>query len=80
MSKDSKSNEWQDISTAPIDGTRVILFEDGHIGIGTYTSLARDDNGKVIGLERHDLKDYWEWDGEGFHAYPTYWMALPDVP
>ena len=72
--------KWNEINTAPKDGTRILILEDGNISIGSYMRWARDSNGDVIGLEHMILDDYWQLDGEGFKANPTHWMSLPDIP
>lgn len=67
---------WQDIATAPKDGTEVMLFREMEpwrvMGHGAWFQ-----HGKVGG-----------WIARGFHeppgelglAHPTHWMPLPDPP
>ncbi len=74
----SKLMEWQPIETAPLDGTRVLLYEDDYMGIGAYSQWARDGEGRVLGFERNDLRESWQWDGSGFEANPSHWMPLPE--
>lgn len=72
--------EWQDISTAPKDGTEVLLFgllDDSPRGMTEYHGA-------------YCICGYWEaldeawcaipgdWDGPFF--YPTHWMSLPSPP
>jgi hypothetical protein len=71
---------WQDISSAPKDGTWILLFEasmEMPVSIGAYNRFEiRGENGKFIPGE-------WgmaEWDGLPSHCSPTHWMPLPDPP
>jgi len=59
--------EWQDISTAPKDGTRVVLAYNPAARIG------RGWDGSVEG--------YWRLDRTWFPLLnPTHWMPLPRKP
>ena len=85
----NKTNrDWQPISTAPEDGTVVLIYEGpGKDGIITTAYLAphnrvciRGTGWKNDGRERD-----WELAACGTHAddarcYPTHWMPLPEPP
>jgi len=72
--------DWQDIATAPRDGTRVLLAmrETGNKGPNTET---------VIGcfvvwsdqMKRQGMRDGWSWYGAAFME-PSHWMPLPSPP
>jgi hypothetical protein len=61
-------SEWQDISTAPKDGTRILLFANGRVSVG--------------GFDPHWSGNCWVFidpriaTGTG----PTHWMPLPAPP
>lgn len=80
-------SEWQPIETAPKDevGPTVLLWNGESMGTGYWNAWARDDLGRVIGLEEEDpaqFADRWLWTGEGFEVLPspTHWMPLPEPP
>lgn len=58
--------EWQPISTAPKDGTLIILFVPGLQGVCPGRWLCNADEG-------------W-WSSYGRTANPTHWMPLPTAP
>jgi hypothetical protein len=58
--------DWQDISTAPKDGSEVLLFAMGDMGICYW----RDD--KVM--------TGWTWGLEKRFLNPTHWQPLPMPP
>jgi hypothetical protein len=63
---------WQPISTAPRDGTFILLVEsDGVVRQGRYVNDA---------CRWFELNADWtdSWDGEIYQ--PTHWMSLPDPP
>lgn len=68
-------SEWQDISTAPKDGTRILLagmpygptIRCGCWGIGRY-----------LGRKRGYEPGWTDTPGHTFH--PTHWMPLPAPP
>ena len=69
-----KTTEWQDISTAPKDGTHVLLWAapNNFVDIGFFR-------------QKEDHGDFWTGDcwQSWFHkdrARPTHWMPLPDPP
>lgn len=73
---------WRPISTAPKDGTWVIIYDpffvtEMPVSIGTYmTADERDPRGRF-------RKGEWllfEWDGMPSSANPTHWMPLPPPP
>ena len=74
-------NEWQDITTAPRDGTQVLLFSSkwGDIRIGSF----RVDDG----FTDHDYPEWLDNSHDdfsvGYASNPidaTHWMPLPDPP
>lgn len=76
--------DWQDIASAPKDGTRVLLWMepvndarfkpiDGrHTVIATWVVWSD-------AMKRDGMRDGWSWYGSPLH-YPTKWMALPAPP
>ena len=60
-------NEWQPISTAPKDGTRIMLWLNGPI------RAPKAVFGKWVGFAG------WVTEGSG-SAKPTHWMPLPEAP
>ena len=83
--------EWQDIETAPLDGTPLLLFVPG------VTSWSRTDGmpDVVVGMwAKHLFQEGWYSDigdvDQGYEstgAYfehdvlsPTHWMPLPEPP
>jgi hypothetical protein len=59
---------WQDISTAPKDGTRILVHQGGLLDVATY----------IRDCLVHK-RDVWMVSG-GFAIQPTHWMPLPPVP
>lgn len=74
-------SEWQDISTAPKDGTKVDMWfkwwrADTDVFLGTRVPDCH---------WRFDLPNpgwYCDWGGNGIpiNSRPTHWMARPDDP
>ena len=59
--------DWQPIETAPKDGTRVLVYQPGHLHmIGTYGAF-----GYYFGPH---------WWSNGVTIAPTHWMPLPEFP
>lgn len=58
-------SEWRDISTAPKDGTEVLVC------LGEITCVAT--------WNLWDGEEAWR-DHYGFHFSPTHWMPLPAPP
>lgn len=79
-------DEWQPIETAPRDGTRVLLFQDGkrtEIGAWLDTSteheeLVRRDGKRAVYEIVVDESGYWDGAEEIFA--PTHWMPIPAPP
>ena len=77
---------WQDISTAPTDGTWILLT-GGKIDYGWDVD---DKPNIVVGQVTNELNGYeskrrWQfawYDGGYYGEYenPTHWMPLPDPP
>jgi hypothetical protein len=75
--------EWQDISTAPKDGTRILAYFPSYKGWCTarYNSYIRD-NKEMLGYWVNDPDNSHE---ESFFSgyegdMPTHWMQLPAPP
>ena len=71
------AREWRDISNAPKDGKRIILF-------GTVLSYtcSRDSRGKPLGPPGV-VGGYWDtdrWQSGLYEIVPTHWMPLPEPP
>lgn len=66
-------SEWQDISTAPKDGTKVLLY-------------SKDDESEIIEVcywIEEGIYDEPGWfcsDEEFCFVHPTHWMPIPDPP
>ena len=58
--------EWQNIDSAPKDGTEVLLFHRGCCVIGLWMDYGH--------------RQCWEDNVEGFELEPTHWQPLPDLP
>jgi hypothetical protein len=67
----TRAPDWQDISTAPRDGTDVLIGLGDTIAIGFYCP-ENDPR----------LPPGWIWAGEDlwFRCEPTHWMPLPAPP
>lgn len=77
---------WQPISTAPKDGTNVILTNGKEVAQGwwlyeePYIREIRDEDGRYIDQHESDGFDGWlDCDG-GMQPDPTHWMPLPAAP
>ena len=60
---------WQPIATAPKDGTAVLLFHDGEIRTGRYSTR----NGEVSPWGEFDRRSTCD-------GLPSHWMPLPAAP
>jgi hypothetical protein len=60
-------NDWQEIETAPRDGTHIL----GYVLDGTEHHIY-----EVI----HDHHGSWYESGEEYRFRPTHWMPLPEPP
>ena len=58
--------EWQDISTAPKDGTKILLFTDD-VNLGSYRTWCGSDK-------------CWRDVGGATISRPTRWQPLPEGP
>lgn len=63
---------WQDITTAPKDGTEILVYVDADtvIGVACFNSYAYRDGG------------WWgfNWTYEVHEIYPTLWLPIPPRP
>lgn len=77
---------WQPISTAPKDGTHIILSNGLSVAEGwwehvdAYIREKRDLEGRYIDQDEHDGFDGWLDCGGGMQPDPTHWMPLPPPP
>lgn len=70
---------WFPIHTAPVDGTKVILFQpDLGIFIGAYVRRQRFKNGKLESESQNWETDKLIFGNQRFQ--PSHWMHLPDAP
>ena len=61
------NRKWEDISTAPTDGTRVILFRQEWV------------EDMAVGYYSRDFEQWKVYGGTPF-LQPTHWMELPEAP
>lgn len=76
--------EWQDISTAPRDGTPVLICRAGqkYPLMGQWQNeIEVKDDGTVSGWLIHECEDYWyTWALYQENEMPAHWMPLPEPP
>lgn len=78
-------SEWQPIETAPKDGTRIILAQNGGVEVGSWHA---EDSGyyETISSTASERKQRWVQTSDGYwtgldEIYdPTHWMPLPSPP
>ncbi len=77
---------WKPISSAPKDGTDILLTNGAHVSCGHWhydeggTTEYRDLDGRYIGQDDRDGFAGWlDWMG-GMTPNPTHWMPLPAAP
>jgi Lar family restriction alleviation protein len=68
-SKAQTVDVWRTIDTAPMDGTSLLLWQDGWVGTGEYSVRYQSWTS-----EPQDAGDYWH------NINPTHWMSMPDRP
>lgn len=88
------TREWQDISTAPKDGTRILVWFCGEMHVAAYQPVWHPDNlkwcvkypadgaGESVNTVFDISQPVWP-DGRpipGGHLGPTHWMPLPPAP
>jgi hypothetical protein len=61
---------WRDISTAPRDGTRVLVY---NVMTGPYSSEYRDGEWPLVGWHKPIPNGIW-------YPVPTLWQPLPPPP
>ena len=80
-----EADKWQDIATAPKDGTVVLLFQEGRIATGIWIDtshevqeeVARDGN-RVTFEWVKQVSGYWDTSDDIY--VPTHWQPLPSPP
>lgn len=78
-------SEWQPISSAPKDGTNILLSNGDQVAEGQWISdpgyirERRDVEGYYIGQDEYDGFEGWM-DYDGGMPNPTHWMPLPQAP
>ncbi len=75
-------SEWQDITTAPKDGSFVLLC-GGETAEDDYLDVLVDLKHRlVVGMWESDGWVFSYWDGKWRSEYlePKYWMPLPSAP
>lgn len=71
------ASQWQDISTAPKDGTRILVYGEDVILSCVYGPFFWEA-GAPQGTEQ---LGWIQFDGQlGPDVYPTHWMPLPPAP
>lgn len=68
--------EWRPVSTAPKDGSNVLLCVAGHVTVGGW--LTRADQG-VDDDDPRIVPEGW-WTLDCYDKEPTHWMPLPAPP
>jgi hypothetical protein len=87
----SEATAWRPIDTAPMNGTRVMLYGDGRVTMGSWiterevmASTYHHTTGAYLGcFPNGDIEPaYWESHDGGFTEEhpPTHWMPLPQPP
>lgn len=79
-----RANVWQPIESAPLDGTRVLLWMEPHDAI---SEREQEEPCVVIGYyvvwsersKREGMRDGWSWYGP-VRCKPTHWRPLPAGP
>jgi len=77
-----RNGEWRDISTAPKDGTEIIMvtFDDRgdvqHIDVGCWSEWQEDTFGGCSMTCRGWTSNCWPFSDAG----PTHWQPLPKPP
>lgn len=70
---------WQPIKTAPKDGTRVLLHDNGNVVIGRWlpdAAFGEHQTGPGWQIFDCELDDWYAWAIKD----PTEWMPVPDPP
>lgn len=86
-----EATAWRPIDTAPMNGTRVMLYGDGRVTVGSWirerevmASTYHHTTGVYLGsFPSGDIEPaYWESHDGGFTEEhpPTHWMPLPQPP
>lgn len=71
-------SEWQPITTAPRDGTNILLAHGNDITSGKW---ARPNGfNPLVTMLAGDEGGYWCHTGSAFPFKPTHWMPLPSPP
>jgi hypothetical protein len=84
LAYDMRMKMWQEISSAPMDGTMILLTDGNLVEVGHYvdnsywTEEVVSEGPKRITYEKifHE-SGYWECHEV---SCPTHWMAIPTLP
>ena len=77
--KETPLSNWQPIETAPMDGTRVLLFSPRYLIKGHIKDVPTIETDFYRTIENGNT--YVGWGRFNEHLYmPTHWMHLPQVP
>lgn len=70
-----EAEQWRDIRTAPMDGTRILIadIDDQHQYRWMYVSRMVDGSWQIVG-NAYDREAVW------LASHPTHWMPLPAAP
>lgn len=69
-------SEWQDIKTAPKDGTDVYLYEQNYYGVVSAHYEGEGEDGEDCWV----LTNMTSYDESSVVEHPTHWMPLPPLP
>lgn len=70
------ADEWQDISSAPKDGTCIILGKAGLVAAGYWDCEVEGEGGQCWRLDDPDMQRF----EIVFETDPTHWQKFPDPP
>lgn len=80
--------EWQPISTAPKDGTEVIVIHHTDYGDGIMPTTDGPFTASFVrgawrsSWDNEEVVEYMDWGGTDYKSImaPTHWMPLPSPP
>lgn len=77
-----KAHQWADISTAPKDGTWVLL-SGGKTDEDCYAGDEVNQERPITGFYEHGCGwayDFWDGEWRSWYEKPTHWMPIPSAP